>query len=66
MDSMEQGVAFVSVRDGLARDRIDHSRLSRGFHNTAPGFGHFNAVGHRIIGEEIWHYLHAHPAHSIQ
>jgi hypothetical protein len=53
----EQGVAFVSVREALARDRNEHHRLSRGFHNTAPGVGHFNANGHRIIGEEIWRYL---------
>jgi hypothetical protein len=53
----EQGVAFLSVREALVRDRYEHSHLSRGFHNTAPGVGHFNAVGHEIIGEEIWRYL---------
>jgi len=53
----EQGVAFLSVQEALARDRDEHHRLSRGFHNTAPGVGHFNATGHRIIGEEIWRYL---------
>jgi hypothetical protein len=53
----EQHVAFLSVRAALARDRYEHSRLSRGFHNTAPGVGHFNAIGHKIIGEEIWGYL---------
>jgi hypothetical protein len=53
----EQGVAFLSVREALARDRNEYSRLSRGFHNTAPGVGHFNAIGHKIIGEEIWRYL---------
>jgi hypothetical protein len=53
----EESVAFLSVREALARDRGLHSRLSRGFHNTAPGVGHFNAVGHQIIGEEIWRYL---------
>jgi hypothetical protein len=53
----EQNVGFLSVREALARDRKDHSRLSRGFHNTAPGVGHFNAIGHQIIGEEIWRYL---------
>jgi hypothetical protein len=51
------GVAFLSVREALERDRNDYSRLSRGFHNTAPGVGHFNAIGHRIIGEEIWRYI---------
>jgi hypothetical protein len=55
-----EGVACLSVREALDQDRNDHSRLSRGFHNTAPGVGHFNAIGHRIIGEEIWRYLCAH------
>jgi hypothetical protein len=52
-----EGVAFLSVRERLERDRNHYSRLSRGFHNTAPGVGHFNAIGHRIIGEEIWRYI---------
>jgi hypothetical protein len=60
----DQGVGFVSMREALARDRNDYSRLSRGFHNTAPGVGHFNAIGHRIIGEEIWRYLCAHSSFS--
>ena len=53
----EHGVGFLSVRQALIRDRDEHGRLSRGFHNTAPGIGHFNATGHRIIGQEIWRYL---------
>jgi hypothetical protein len=57
---MEQGVEFLSVRAALARDRDEYSRLSRGFHNTAPGVGHFNVIGHKIIGEEIWRYLDVH------
>jgi hypothetical protein len=54
---VEQGVAFLSVERALMQDRNEHFRLSRGFHNTAPGVGHFNAIGHQIIGEEIWRYL---------
>lgn len=55
----ENGIACLSMRDALARERYQHSRLSRGFHNTAPGEGHFNATGCRIIGEEIWRLLSA-------
>jgi hypothetical protein len=55
----EQGVACLSTRAAMTRERYLHGLLSRGFHNTAPGAGHFNATGHRIIGEEIWHYLAA-------
>jgi hypothetical protein len=53
----EQGIACVSTRAAMARERYDHFLLSRGFHNTAPGAGHFNATGHRIVGEEIWGHL---------
>jgi hypothetical protein len=56
----QNGVACISVREGLARERYEQFRLSRGFHNTAPGAGHFNAVGHRLIGTEIWRYLSGH------
>jgi hypothetical protein len=62
----EEGVAFLSVREGLERDRNQYSRLSRGFHNTAPGVGHFNAIGHRIIGEEIWRCICDRPSPPIQ
>jgi hypothetical protein len=61
----EEGVAFLSVRGALDRDRSDHARLCRGFHNTAPGVGHFNAIGHRIIGGEIWRYLCAHSSFGL-
>jgi hypothetical protein len=55
----EQGIVCFSTREAMVRERYDHFRLSRGFHNTAPGAGHFNATGHRIVGEEIWRHLSA-------
>jgi hypothetical protein len=55
----QNGVACFSTRDAMARERYNHFQLIRGFANTAPGAGHFNAVGHRIVGEEIWRYLSA-------
>ena len=54
---VQEGVACLSVRDALAQERYEQFRLSRGFHNTAPGAGHFNATGHRIIGQQIWRYI---------
>jgi hypothetical protein len=56
---VQEGVACLSAREALARERYQQSRLSRGFHNTAPGVGHFNATGHRILGQEIWRYFAA-------
>jgi len=58
----EERVACLFVRAALEQDRNEHFRLSRGFHNTAPGVGHFNAIGHRTIGEEVWRYLSAHSS----
>jgi len=55
----EQSIACFSTRTAMARERYHYLRLSRGFHNTAPGAGHFNATGQRIIGQEIWRYLAA-------
>ncbi|MGA3240145.1 MAG: hypothetical protein ABSG03_28045 [Bryobacteraceae bacterium] len=54
---VQEGVACLSAREALARERYEQLRLSRGFHNTAPGVGHFNATGHRIVGQEIWRYF---------
>lgn len=53
----QEGVACLSMREALVRERYTQLRLSRGFHNTAPGTGHFNPTGHRVIGQEIWRYL---------
>jgi hypothetical protein len=52
-------VACISAHEAMARERYEHFLLGRGFNNTAPGAGHFNATGHRIIGQEIWRYLSA-------
>lgn len=40
------------------RDRADADRLYlHGFENTRPGTGHWNAIGHRLAGEEIAAWL---------
>ena len=61
----DEDVSFLSVREALLRDRNEHFRFSRGFHNTAPGVGHFNVIGHRIIGAELWRYLDARSPSSL-
>jgi hypothetical protein len=43
----------ANTRGAMARDRADSLRLSRGFVNTEPNFGHINAVGHRLAAETI-------------
>lgn len=47
-------VPCVSVRSAMAAARDECELLTRGFHNTAPGEGHLNETGHRIVAEAIW------------
>lgn len=60
----ENGVAYLSLRAALVRQRYEQFQLSRGFHNTAPGHGHFNAAGHSAAGTAIWGYFSEHPWRS--
>ena len=50
IDVIDTGPRFLACYEG------EH-RLPYGFANTAPGSGHLNAVGHRIVAEEIISYL---------
>lgn len=60
MDACRQeGVSCTSTRQAMLADRAENSRLSRGFHNTAPGSGHLNEVGHEIVAKEIWRMIAA-------
>jgi hypothetical protein len=54
----EQRVPCISARDAMraARD-VDHV-LCRGFSNTAPGVGHFNAGGHAVMANVIWQLVY--------
>jgi hypothetical protein len=51
------GVRCESMRKDLLEDMARTARMTRGFHNTAPGEGHLNAAGFdlaaRIIYREI-------------
>jgi hypothetical protein len=47
-----QAVPCFSLRDALAPDR-----LPRGFHNTAPNVGHYNATGHRLVARALFEDL---------
>lgn len=48
-----EGVPCTSLYPAFARARDRDRRLTRGFANTAPEFGHLNREGHRIAGEAI-------------
>lgn len=44
----------ASAGEALRHDRATHTRLSRGFINSAPGSGHLNDVGAAIVGDVAW------------
>ena len=50
----EQGVLFVDTRDQLLTVYREQALLPTGFSNTAPGTGHINALGHRLIAEALY------------
>lgn len=48
-----EGVPCTSLFPAFVRARDRDRRLTRGFANTPPVFGHLNDEGHRIAGEAI-------------
>ena len=53
----KQSVRCVSLRPEMLHELRENRRLTRGFHNTAPGVGHLNEVGLRIAAQVIWREL---------
>ena len=49
----QEKVDCVSTRNDTMAVRAE-GHMTRGFHNTAPGDGHFNERGHRMVGEVMW------------
>ena len=58
----EEGVDFLSMRNSMLAEHEQNGLLCRGFHNSAPGMGHFNEVGHRALGTAIWEWASTMPA----
>lgn len=61
----EEGITCASTRAAMIADRDNFFRLSRGFHNTAPGTGHLNEVGHELVAREIWRVLSTEGTRAI-
>jgi hypothetical protein len=55
----EQSVRCVSIRKQMLEELATNARLARGFHNTAPGIGHLNAIGLDLCGRVIWREIAA-------
>lgn len=63
---IQEGVNYISTRKAMLADRVENSRLSRGFHNTAPGAGHLNEVGHQIVAKEIWRMISSQETYAAK
>lgn len=49
----EQGIGFVSLEEPFLRFLEENGRFAKGFHNSRPWEGHYNADGHRLVAEAI-------------
>ena len=49
----DEGIDCYSTRSDFLR-AINSGVLPAGFSNTKPGYGHYNADGHRLIAADIW------------
>ena len=53
----KNGIDVIDAGPRFARLYETERQLPYGFANTTPGSGHLNALGHRILAEEIISYL---------
>ena len=48
-----KGIGFTSLEKPLLRHLKDTGKFPKGFHNSRPWEGHYNADGHRLAAEAI-------------
>ena len=47
-------ITVIDVSSDMVNEYKENSRYSYGFSNSAPGEGHLNETGHRIIAEAVY------------
>ena len=47
-------IKVIDVSDSMIAEYEKSYALSYGFSNSAPGEGHLNEVGHRIVAEAVY------------
>jgi len=55
------GIPVLAAGPAFARERIQSGEFLRGFPTSAPGLGHLNARGHRVVAEVIAQWIEEHP-----
>jgi hypothetical protein len=58
-------VRCESTRNAMVEAYRTGRRFVRGFSNTAPNAGHMSAVGHRVIGDTLWHIVSRQPDSAL-
>jgi len=53
----EQGIGFVSLEEPFLRFLEENGRFAKGFQNSRPWEGHYNADGHRLVAEAIHSWI---------
>jgi hypothetical protein len=53
------GMDCRSLRDRMEHELFSNHALARGFSDTEPGIGHFNAQGHALVAAELYDWLHS-------
>lgn len=53
----EQGIGFLSLEEPFLRSLEENGRFAKGFHNSRPWEGHYNADGHRLAADAIHSWI---------
>lgn len=61
----ERGIGFASLEGPFGSFLGETGRMPKGFHNSRPWEGHYNADGHRLVAEAIadWIELNRHAVY---
>ena len=54
-------IQFIDVSDSFAESYLKNNSFPRGFSNSRPGSGHFNAMGHNIVAHTIFDFIKKNP-----
>jgi len=54
-------IIFIDVSDRFVESYLKNNSLPRGFSNSRPGSGHFNAMGHSIVAHAIFDFINNKP-----
>lgn len=48
---------YINMRNNFVDYRFKYDKPVMGFNNTEPGTGHINAIGHRLVADELTNYF---------